>query len=41
MVGIVTTPIEIKTLGKKFTIMRNGLGFIAALVIAGIMGVFL
>lgn len=41
MVGIVTTPIEIKTLGKKFAIMRNGLGFIAALVIAGIMGVFL
>ncbi len=41
MVGIVTIPIEIKTLGKKFTIMRNGLGFIAALVIAGIMGVVL
>jgi len=41
MVGIVTAPLEIKTLGKKFTVLRNGLGFLAALLIAGIMGVFL
>ena len=41
MVGIVTAPMEIKELGKRFTILRNGLGFIAALVIAGIMGVLL
>jgi hypothetical protein len=37
MVGIVTAPMEIKALGKKFTLLRNGLGFIAALIIAVIM----
>ncbi len=41
MVGIVTAPMEIKTLGKKFTLLRNGLGFLAALIIAGIMGMIL
>lgn len=41
MVGIVTAPMEIKTLGKKFTLLRNGLGFIFALIIAGIMGMIL
>jgi len=41
MVGIVTMPMEIKILGKKFTLLRNGLGFIAALLIAAIMGVLL
>ncbi|NCA99061.1 MAG: permease [Clostridia bacterium] len=41
MVGVVTAPMEIKTLGKKFTLLRNGLGFLAALLIAGIMGVLL
>jgi len=41
MVGIVTAPMEIKSLGKKFTLLRNGLGFVAALIIAGIMGVLL
>ncbi len=41
MVGIVTAPLEIKELGKKFTLLRNGFGFIAALIIAGIMGVLL
>ncbi len=41
MVGVVTAPMEIKALGKKFTLLRNGLGFVAALGIAGIMGVFL
>jgi len=41
MVGIVTAPMEIKILGKKFTLLRNGLGFLAALIIAGIMGVVL
>ena len=30
MVGMVTAPMEIKTLGKKFTILRNSLGFLAA-----------
>ena len=41
MVGVVTAPLEIKTLGKKFTLMRNVFGFIAALLIANIMGVIL
>ncbi len=41
MVGVVTAPMEIKALGKKFTLLRNGLGFIAAVVIAWIMGVLL
>ncbi|MCK5764088.1 MAG: permease [Clostridiales bacterium] len=41
MVGIVTMPMEIKILGKKFTLLRNGLGFIAAVLIAAIMGVLL
>lgn len=41
MVGFVTAPLEIKTLGKKFTFLRNGLSFIAALIIAAIMGMIL
>lgn len=41
MVGIVTAPMEIKTLGKKFTLLRNGLGFLAAFIIATLMGVIL
>lgn len=41
MVGIVTAPMEVKELGKKFTLLRNGLGFLASLLIAGIMGVLL
>lgn len=41
MVGFVTAPMEIKELGKKFTLVRNGLGFIAALVIGALMGAIL
>ena len=41
MVGVVTAPMEIKELGKKFALLRNGFGFLAALVVAGIMGVLL
>jgi uncharacterized membrane protein YraQ (UPF0718 family) len=41
MVGVVTMPLEIKELGKRFTLLRNGLGFLAALIIAAIMGVML
>jgi len=29
---------EINALGKKFTFLRNGLSFIAALIIAVVMG---
>ncbi len=41
MVGMVTAPMEIKSLGKKFTLLRNGLSFLGALLIAATMGVIL
>jgi uncharacterized membrane protein YraQ (UPF0718 family) len=41
MVGVVTAPMEVKALGRKFTLLRNGLSFVAALAIAGIMAVLL
>jgi uncharacterized membrane protein YraQ (UPF0718 family) len=41
MVGFVTAPMEIKELGKKFTLLRNALGLLAALLIAFVMGVLL
>lgn len=41
MIGIVTLPFEIETMGKKFTILRNGLSFVFAIIIALIMGLVL
>lgn len=41
MVGIITLPLEIKELGKKFAILRNLLSFIIAIIIAFLIGVFL
>jgi len=41
MVGLVTVPMEIKSLGKKFTFLRNSLSLIGALIIAVLMGVIL
>ncbi len=41
MVGVVTAPMEMKILGRRFTLMRNGFGFISALLIAAVMGVIL
>ncbi len=41
MIGVVTLPLEIKTMGKKFTIYRNVISFIIALIIAGLIGVIL
>ncbi|NQT27144.1 permease [candidate division KSB1 bacterium] len=41
MIGIVTLPLEIKFMGKKFTLLRNGISFIFALCIALIMGAIL
>jgi uncharacterized membrane protein YraQ (UPF0718 family) len=38
MIGMVTLPLEIKELGKKFALMRNGLSFIAAIIIAFLLG---
>ncbi|WDV46600.1 permease [Clostridiaceae bacterium M8S5] len=39
MVGFVTFPVESRTFGKTFTIKRNALSFVFALVIAVIVGV--
>jgi len=41
MVGFLTMPLEIKTFGKKFTIIRNGVSFVFAILIALSMGVIL
>ena len=41
MVGMVTLPLEIKELGKKIALLRNGISLIIAIVIALIMGVIL
>ncbi|MFW5643701.1 MAG: permease [Alkalispirochaeta sp.] len=38
MIGVVTLPLEIKELGRRFAFLRNGLSFLAALSIAFIMG---
>jgi uncharacterized membrane protein YraQ (UPF0718 family) len=38
MVGVMTFPIEKKAFGLKFTLIRNGFSFIAALTIALVMG---
>ena len=39
MVGIVTFPLEQREFGLKFTLVRNGLSFIFAIIIALVMGV--
>jgi hypothetical protein len=41
MIGTVTLPMEMKMLGKKFALLRNGLSFIMAVIIAIIMGAIL
>ena len=41
MVGMVTLPLEIKQLGRKMALMRNGFSFLTAVLIALIMGVIL
>ena len=41
MIGIVTLPLEIKELGKKIALLRNGISFIFAIIIALIMGALL
>ncbi len=41
MIGFVTLPIEIKILGRKFTLLRNGISLIVAVGIALLMGVIL
>ncbi len=39
MVGIVTIPLETKTLGLKVTLIRNSMAFVLSFVVAIIMGV--
>jgi len=34
MVGMVTLPLEMKELGKRFALLRNGISFIFAIIIA-------
>jgi len=41
MIGTVTLPLEIKELGKKMALLRNGISFIFAIIIALIMGMVL
>ncbi|MGB9749626.1 MAG: permease [Caldisericia bacterium] len=40
-IGVVALPLEFKFLGKKFTLLRNSFTFVAAILIALIMGVIL
>ncbi len=41
MIGMITLPLEIKILGKKMALLRNGISFAIAILIAFIMGVIL
>lgn len=41
MVGVVTIPLEIKTFGKKATLIRNISAFIFSIIVAVMMGVIL
>ncbi len=38
MIGMITLPLEIKELGRKMALLRNGLSFLLALIIAFIIG---
>jgi len=41
MVGVLTAPLEMKYFGRRFTLWRNSLSFVAALIIALVMGAVL
>jgi uncharacterized membrane protein YraQ (UPF0718 family) len=41
MIGALTFPLEAREMGLKFTVLRNGLGFLFALAIALTMGALL
>jgi uncharacterized membrane protein YraQ (UPF0718 family) len=41
MVGMITLPLEIEELGKKMALLRNGISFVIAIIIALIMGAIL
>lgn len=41
MIGVITLPLEIRELGTKMALLRNGLSFIGALLISLAMGALL
>ena len=41
MIGFVTMPLEIQELGRKYTLLRNGISFVIAVIIALVMGAVL
>ena len=41
MIGVVTLPLEVRELGWRFAILRNGLSFVGAVLIAIVMGAIL
>ncbi len=41
MIGVVTLPLELKELGRKIALLRNGLSFVLAVIIALLMGAIL
>lgn len=41
MIGMVTLPLEIKELGKKMALLRNGISFVIAIIIGIVMGAIL
>ncbi len=41
MVGVITAPIEISYFGRRFTVIRQSLSFVTAIIIGLLMGVFL
>ena len=41
MIGMITLPLEIKILGKEMALLRNGISFVIAILIAFIMGMIL
>jgi len=41
MIGMVTLPLEIKELGKKMALLRNGISFLIAIIIGILMGTIL
>jgi len=41
MVGILTSPLEVKAFGRRFTFIRQFLSLILALLIGALMGVLL
>jgi uncharacterized membrane protein YraQ (UPF0718 family) len=41
MVGTATAPLEVKYFGRRFTLVRQGLSFILAIMVGGLMGIIL